>query len=86
MNASEKLNGYGEWRHMETMEPTQARIPMLNGILLLQAFIFQYSNMKLLHIQLRIEISLPQWVTDMLSSHFHTSEFRVAILSICCPR
>ena len=37
MNSIEKLNGHGEWRHMETMGPTQARIPMLNGILLLQS-------------------------------------------------
>ena len=37
MNSSEKLNDYGEWRHMETMGPTQARIPILNGILLLQS-------------------------------------------------
>ena len=40
MNASEKWNGYGEWRLMETMWPTQARIPMLNGILLLQFRIY----------------------------------------------
>ena len=31
MNASEKWNGYGEWRHMVTMGPNQARIPMLNA-------------------------------------------------------
>ena len=30
-----KKNAHGEWRQMETMWPTQARIPMLNGILLL---------------------------------------------------
>ena len=44
MNSSEKLNGYGEWRHMETMGPTQARIPMLNGILLLQSRIYGKPN------------------------------------------
>ena len=44
MNASEKWNDYGEWRHMETMGPTQAKIPILNGILLLQFRI--YGNPK----------------------------------------
>ena len=37
MNSTEKWNVYGEWRHMETMGPTQDRIHMLNGILLLQS-------------------------------------------------
>ena len=44
MNEIEKLNGYGEWRHMETMGSTQARIPMLNGILLLQSRIYGNNN------------------------------------------
>ena len=44
MNASEKWNGYGEWRHMETVEPTQARIHMLNGIFLLQIWIYGKPN------------------------------------------
>ena len=44
MNAIEKSNGYGEWRHMETMGPTQTRIPMLNGILLLQSRIYRKPN------------------------------------------
>ena len=44
MNASEKLNSYGEWRDMEAMGPTQARIPMLNGILLLQSRIYENPN------------------------------------------
>ena len=44
MNSSEKLNGYGKWRHMETMGPTQARIPMLNGILLLQSRMYGNPN------------------------------------------
>ena len=45
MNASEKLNCYGEWRHMETMgRLTQARILMLNGILLLQSRIYEKAN------------------------------------------
>ena len=44
MNSSEKLNGYGEWRHIETMDPPQARIPMLNGILLLQYQIYGKPN------------------------------------------
>ena len=44
MNASEKRNGYGEWKHMETMSPTQARITMLNGILLLQSPIYGRPN------------------------------------------
>ena len=40
MNSSEKLNVYGEWRHMKTMGPTKARIPMLNGTLLFQYRIY----------------------------------------------
>ena len=40
MNVSEKWNIYGEWRLMETMRTTQAIIPMLNGILLLQSGIY----------------------------------------------
>ena len=44
MNSSEKLNGCGEQRHMETMGPTQARIPMLNDILLLQFRIYEKNN------------------------------------------
>ena len=44
MNSSEKLNGYGEWRHMETVGPTQARTPMLNGILILQSRIYGKPN------------------------------------------
>ena len=44
MNESEKLNAYGERRHMETMGPTQARIPMLNDILLLQSRIYGKTN------------------------------------------
>ena len=44
MNTRENRNDYGEWRHMETMGPTQARIPMLNGILLLQYRIYGKPN------------------------------------------
>ena len=44
MNSSEKWNAYGEWRHMETMGPTQARIPMLNGIHLFQSQIYGKPN------------------------------------------
>ena len=44
MNASEKSNGYGEWRHTETMGPTQARILMLNGIHLLKSQIYGKPN------------------------------------------
>ena len=44
MNASEKWNGYGEWKHMETMGLTQARIPMLNAIVLLQFQIYGNPN------------------------------------------
>ena len=39
-----KSNGYGEWRQMETVGPTQARIPMLNGIHLLQSQIYGKPN------------------------------------------
>ena len=44
MNASEEKNGQEKWIHMETMEPTQARIPMLNGIHLLQSQIYGNPN------------------------------------------
>ena len=46
MNSSEKLNGYGDRRHMETMWSIQARIPMLNGILLLQSRIYGKPNVS----------------------------------------
>ena len=52
----------------------------------LVAFIFQSSKRKLPPFQLNPRPLLLQYVTGMLASLFHISEFGVTILSICWPR